>query len=139
MLAQGGGRIWLREGLGSNGPALAGPGPYGATKAGVTWAYRVLAKECRDTHVSVGFLRPGIMPRRVTLDEQASQQQMPRLSRLLSDRPEVVARSFAPRIFRADRNGQRITWLYTRSHVTLSADVSLSRTHSSDVAWVALL
>lgn len=111
MLAQGGGRIWVTEGLGSNGPALAGAGPYGATKAGVTYAHRVLAKECRDTPVSVGFLRPGIMPTRVTLGEQASQQQMPRLARLLSDRPEVVARSFAPRILRADRNGQRITWL----------------------------
>lgn len=112
MLAQGGGRIWLTEGLGSNGPPLPGTGPYGATKAGATYAYRVLAKECRDTPVKVGFLRPGIMPTRVALgSDDALQQEMPRMARLLSDQPEVIARYFAPRILHANRNGQRITWL----------------------------
>lgn len=108
MLAQGGGRIWLTEGLGSNGPALSGTGPYGASKAGATYAYRVLAKECRSTPVQIGFLRPGIMPTQVT---GGAHENMPRLARALSDRPEVIARHFAPRILRADRNGQRITWL----------------------------
>lgn len=113
MLAQGGGRIWLTEGLGSSGPVLAGTGPYSASKAGATRAYEVLAKECRGTPVSVGFLRPGIMPTRVALGSPNTDQppRTHRIANLLGDRPEHVAHHFAPKILGARANGQRLTWL----------------------------
>lgn len=108
MTEQGGGRIWLTEGLGSSGPAMAGTGVYSATKAGATSAYRILGKECRRSPVHVGFLRPGIMATDVTM---GADDAMPALARRLSDPPAVVAQNFAPRILRAQRDVQRITWL----------------------------
>lgn len=108
MTKQGGGRIWLTEGLGSSGPAMAGTSVYSATKAGATSAYRILRKECRRSPVQIGFLRPGIMATDVTMGENEA---MPALAQRLSDPPAVVARDFAPRILRARRGVQRITWL----------------------------
>lgn len=108
MTEQGRGRIWLTEGLGSSGPAMAGTSVYSATKAGATSAYRILGKECRSSPVQIGFLRPGIMATDVTMGED---DEMPALARRLSDPPAVVARDFAPRILRARRGVQRITWL----------------------------
>lgn len=108
MSLQGSGQIWLTEGLGSSGPAMAGVSVYGASKAGATYAFRVLAKECRKTPVKIGFLRPGIMATDVTT---GADEPMPALARRLSDPPQVIARHFAPRILAARNNGERITWL----------------------------
>ncbi|WP_165498614.1 SDR family oxidoreductase [Streptomonospora litoralis] len=129
MHQQGGGCIWLTEGLGSNGPLLAGTGVYSASKAGATRAHRVLAKECRRTGIRVGFLRPGIMPTRVALGEPG--RPVPptarTVERLLGERPERIARHFAPKILTTTRNGRRLTWL-TPTRIVRRLAAALRRT-----------
>ncbi|MGC2939811.1 MULTISPECIES: SDR family oxidoreductase [Brevibacterium] len=112
MLAQGRGRIWITEGLGSEGRTLAGTGVYSATKAAVTQAFEVLALECKGTPLEVGFIRPGIMPTGLTQSGDSDSTGFAALQlRLLADSPEDVAREFAPRILAARGARTRLTWL----------------------------
>ncbi|AQR63087.1 hypothetical protein BZG35_16570 [Brevundimonas sp. LM2] len=112
MRAQGGGQIWVTEGLGSSGFVLEGAGIYGATKAGVTYLFRVLAKENAAGPVRIGFLRPGIMPTRVAFGSDAiPDARAARILALLGDDTRIVARWMAPRILDTRRNGHRLDWL----------------------------
>lgn len=111
MANGGGGWIWLTEGLGSTGPVVKGSAPYAASKAGATRAFAVLALECRDTPVKVGFLRPTLMP--TALVEQPSDpreaQTLARMMRLFGETPYKAAAWFAPRMLAAQATGTRLT------------------------------
>lgn len=115
MRDQGHGQLWLTEGLGSDGFVLKGASIYGATKAGATYAYRVLAAECARGPVRVGFLSPGIMPTAVALGAGgAPSVRARRILNWIGDRPETVARWMAPRILAGPSNGAQLKWLTRR-------------------------
>ncbi|CAN5907043.1 SDR family oxidoreductase [soil metagenome] len=61
MLAQGGGHVYLMEGLGSGGEVRPGTTPYGMTKYGVRYLAKALARETKQTPVNVSAISPGMV------------------------------------------------------------------------------
>jgi NAD(P)-dependent dehydrogenase (short-subunit alcohol dehydrogenase family) len=108
---RGRGRLWNVEGLGSDGRAMRGSGPYAASKAGVTMLSKILAKEARGTGVLVGTVRPGILATDLITDESLAAHR--RFLTAVADRPERVAPWLVERMERSTRNGDTITWLTT--------------------------
>jgi NAD(P)-dependent dehydrogenase (short-subunit alcohol dehydrogenase family) len=110
------GAIWFMEGHGSDGRIMKGLSVYGAAKRAVRYVARALAVESRGTGVLVGALSPGIMVTDFTLKQldrrdPPAWEQAKRVFNILADRPETVARFFAPRMLATRRTGTLIAWL----------------------------
>jgi NAD(P)-dependent dehydrogenase (short-subunit alcohol dehydrogenase family) len=61
MTPRGRGKIYNVEGFGADGIKLAGLAPYGATKAGVRYLSRALAREAKSSGVLVATVDPGVV------------------------------------------------------------------------------
>lgn len=116
MLAQGGGRVFNMEGLGSDGRIVAGAAVYGATKAALTHYTRTLAKDLRSTPVRAALLSPGIVLTDLWGDPEQLAPAAEFVMRALGDRVEPVAEFLAARVLADPPNGARVAWL-TRAKI----------------------
>lgn len=123
FLAQGRGRLWNMEGLGSDGRVLPGLGAYGTTKRAVTYLTHALAADLRERAVTAPHdiralrLSPGMVVTDLLLHDYgpAEYAKVRKVLNILADRVETVAPWLADRIL-ADRtrNGGRVAWLTRR-------------------------
>jgi NAD(P)-dependent dehydrogenase (short-subunit alcohol dehydrogenase family) len=123
FLAQGHGRLWNMEGLGSDGRVLPGLGAYGTTKRAVTYLTQALAADLRERAVTAPHdvralrLSPGMVVTDLLLHDYgpAEYAKVRKVLNILADRVETVAPWLAGRIL-ADRtrNGGRVAWLTRR-------------------------
>jgi NAD(P)-dependent dehydrogenase (short-subunit alcohol dehydrogenase family) len=113
MLAQGHGALWNMEGLGSTGQIVPGLTPYGATKRALTHATLAMAKELKDTPVTVGLLSPGMVVTDLLLQDYdpAELEKAKKIFNILADRVETVTPWLAARVLAGVRNGGRVAWL----------------------------
>jgi NAD(P)-dependent dehydrogenase (short-subunit alcohol dehydrogenase family) len=118
MLAQGGGRIWNMEGLGSNNMIQPKTILYGMSKRALTYFTRGLAKELRGTPVAVGRLSPGMMLTDFitkTPDGEESpvmkDESFKKIFNILADKPETVAAFLVPKMLENTRNDAHIVFL----------------------------
>ena len=115
MLAQGGGAVYNMEGLGSDGRAVDGMIPYGATKRALRYIDDALAKELKGTPVIAGSILPGMVTTVLLLaglegpPEQVAKAE--KIFTILADRAETVAPWIADKVLANTRIGARINWL----------------------------
>lgn len=118
MVSAGEGSIWFIEGLGSNDMKVDKFSLYGASKRGLAYYWRALAKEAAGTGVKVCALSPGMMVTDFLLAnlgdrEEKERAKNIRLYNILADKAETVARFAAPKIIANGRNGRLLQWLTT--------------------------
>lgn len=118
MHKQGKGTIWNMEGFGSNGQAMAKYGPYGTTKYGLRYFTKVLAKECKNTPVSVCYLSPGMVVTDMLIS--AEMRNSPDWSKkrgiynILADTVDVVTPWLVDNVLaKHGENGAAVRWLTT--------------------------
>ncbi|MET8150624.1 SDR family oxidoreductase [Actinoplanes sp. NPDC049668] len=113
MLEQGHGALWNMEGLGSNGQIVAGLTPYGATKRGLTYATKAMARELKGTPVKVGLLSPGMVVTDLLTRDYSPEEfeKAKKIFNILADRVETVTPWLADRVLAGTRNGGRVAWL----------------------------
>jgi NAD(P)-dependent dehydrogenase (short-subunit alcohol dehydrogenase family) len=114
-MAGGGGHVWNMEGLGSDGRIVPGLATYGASKRGVTYLTKALAKEMPDG-VSVGLLSPGMVVTDLLThgyDDPGELAEARRVFNILADKVETVAPWLARRAVTSTRNGAHVRWLTT--------------------------
>jgi NAD(P)-dependent dehydrogenase (short-subunit alcohol dehydrogenase family) len=113
MLAQGGGHVYLMEGLGSRGEVRPGTVPYGTSKYAVRYLARALVRETRNTAVKVSTISPGMVRTELLLGSVAPERadRANRIFDILADDVETVAPWLADRILANTRSGRRIAWL----------------------------
>lgn len=115
MVAQGAGRIFNILGGGSDGEYFPGMGVYGATKRGLDYLSRALAKELKDTPVLVGRVRPGMIVTEGVVREikadPAGFAKSRRIMNALCDLPDTVAPYLVERMLAFDKTGGKIAWL----------------------------
>jgi short-subunit dehydrogenase len=131
MIEQDRGQIWNMEGLGSDGMIQPKTILYGTTKRALTYFTSALAKELKDTNVTVGRLSPGMMltdfitktpdGKRSPITDQKS---FKKIFNILGDRPETVANYLVPKILGNTKNNRQIAWL-TKSKILLRFFMSL--------------
>lgn len=116
MLTQGHGALWNMEGLGSNGQIVAGLTPYGATKRGLTYATKAMAKELSGTPVTVGLLSPGMVVTDLLTRDYSPEEfaKAKKVFNILADRVETVTPWLARRVLAGVKNGGRVAWLTNR-------------------------
>ncbi|MEU8900314.1 SDR family oxidoreductase [Nocardia sp. NPDC048505] len=115
MSAAGGGHVWNMEGLGSDGRTVPGLTTYGASKRGVTYLTKALAKEVPEG-VSVGLLSPGMVVTDLLThgyDDPEELAKARRIFNILADRVETVAPWLARQAVTRTRNGAHVRWLTT--------------------------
>jgi len=117
MLAQGGGYVFNMEGHGSNGRFVPGLSVYGATKSGLTYFTKSLAKETEGTPVKVCLLSPGMVNTDLLMvDYQDSPEKFEATKRILNilvDNVETVTPFLAEKILAEPKHGSQIAWLTT--------------------------
>ena len=117
MAAQeGGGFVYVMEGLGSNGRTRAHHALYGTTKAAVRFLYKSLVEEAEGTPVHVGSISPGIVVTDLLMDvyedrPEAEVERVKRIFNILADRVDTVAPWIATQVLSTRNNGANITWL----------------------------
>ncbi|MBP2192755.1 SDR family oxidoreductase [Nocardia goodfellowii] len=115
MAAAGGGHVWNMEGLGSDGRTVTGLAAYGASKRGVTYVTKALAKET-PAGVSVGLLSPGMVVTDLLTHGYADPDELAKARKvfnILADTVETVAPWLAERAVTHTRNGAHVRWLTT--------------------------
>jgi len=113
---QGGGFVFLMEGLGSDGKTRAHHTLYGTTKSAVRYLFKSLVDEAADGPVRIGSISPGIVVTDLLMDvyEDRPEDEVQRVKRvfnILADRVETVAPWIAEQVLSAGNNGATITWL----------------------------
>lgn len=114
MKAQGHGRIFNMEGLGSvPKTVIAGTALYGSTKAAVRYLTKAMAKEAEGTPVSVCHLSPGMVITDLFLGPDGANVDgdFRTIANVLADRVETVTPFLAAGITSDVPNGVRINWL----------------------------
>jgi NAD(P)-dependent dehydrogenase (short-subunit alcohol dehydrogenase family) len=115
MVHQGHGQLWLMEGFGSDGTAQPGIAPYGATKRGVNYLVKALAKDTEETPVQVCALSPGIVITDLLLDDYVAgteaAERAHRIFKILGDRVETVTPWLADQVLATDKTGSKVAWL----------------------------
>lgn len=115
MVKQGGGRIFNILGGGSDGEYFPGMGVYGATKRGLDYLTRALAKELAGTGVIVGRVRPGMIVTEGVVREikadPAGFAKSRKVMNALCDLPDTVAPVLVERMLAFDKSGGKIVWL----------------------------
>ncbi len=118
MREQGFGALYNMEGLGSTGRKVPGLAVYGATKRAVTYLTEALVRECRDTPLIVGSLRPGMVVTDLlmgNLDRKSPDwPRARRMINILTDRVETVTPWLARQILANRKSGATISWLTGR-------------------------
>jgi len=117
MLAQGGGYVFNMEGHGSNGRIVPGLTVYGATKSGLTYFTKSLAKETEGTPVKVCLLSPGMVNTDLLMvDYQDAPEKFEATKRILNilvDKVETVTPFLVEKILAEPKHGSQIAWLTT--------------------------
>lgn len=115
MVKQGGGRIFNILGGGSDGEYFPGMGVYGATKRGLDYLTRALAKELKDTPVLVGRVRPGMIVTEGVVREikadPAGFAKSRKIMNALADLPDTVAPYLIEKMLSFSKSGGKIAWL----------------------------
>jgi NAD(P)-dependent dehydrogenase (short-subunit alcohol dehydrogenase family) len=113
MLGQGHGVLWNMEGLGSNGQIVPGLVPYGATKRGLTYATKAMARELRGKTVKVALLSPGLVVTDLLTRDYSPEEfeKAKKIFNILADRVETVTPWLADRVLAGTKNGGRVAWL----------------------------
>ena len=117
MKQQGHGQLYNFEGFGSDGRINKGLSIYGTTKRAVTYFTDVLIKEYENSPVNVGFLSPGIVVTRMTLQEADHMpaerwEKTRKIYNIIGDTVETVTPWLVENTL-ADygKHGSRIAWL----------------------------
>lgn len=116
MRAQGGGRVFNVEGMGSKGEVQPGLLPYAATKAAVGYLDRAALKDLEGSGVLLGSIRPGInitdhlLHGREHLDA-ARWERTRKVFNILGDLPETTTPWIAEQVLATRKTGRRIVWL----------------------------
>ena len=114
MLEQGYGALYNMEGMGSDGPKVAGLALYGSSKAGLRYLNESLAKEVEGKGILFGALRPGMVVTNLLTDQFEGKpeefEQAKRIFNILCDRVETVTPWLAQRVLENDKNGVVISW-----------------------------
>lgn len=116
MLRQGGGRIYLFEGFGSDGMCSPGLTVYGTTKRALRYFTQSVAKEYRDSPVLIGSLSPGMVPTDLLLyssrgEDAKEWERARRIMNILGDSVETVTPWLAEQALANQKQGARIAWL----------------------------
>lgn len=119
MLAQGGGKIYLFEGFGSDGMVNPGLTTYGTTKRALHYFARSLAKEYEDSPILIGALNPGMVPTDLLLyssrsDDPAAWAHSKRIMNRLGDTVETVTPWLVEQALENRKQGARIVWMTRR-------------------------
>jgi len=119
MLAQGGGKIYMFEGFGSNGMTNPGLTVYGATKRALNYLTESLAKEYKNSPVLIGSLSPGMVPTDLLVyssrnEDPAKWEKSKRIMNKLGDKVETVTPWLAEQALENTRQGAKIEWLTRR-------------------------
>ena len=122
MLEQGVGALYNMEGMGSEGPRVAGLTIYGTTKSGLRYFTDGLVQEVKGTPVVVGALQPGMVVTDLLTgqyeDKPEEWERAKRIFNVLADRVETVTPWLAQQVLKNQENGARITWLTRRKSMT---------------------
>ena len=114
MRKRGSGAIYNTERFGSDGRMVA-PGliVYGASKAGVAYFAKGLARETEGGPVLVGVINPGMVLTDMLLGDGADREpaRSNRVFDILADKVETVAPFLVERIMNNRKHGARIVWL----------------------------
>lgn len=117
MKQQGHGQLYNFEGFGSDGRTGSGLSVYGTTKRAVTYFTETLINENKSNPVNVGFLSPGIVVTRMTLQEADHMaperwEKTKRIYNIIADKVETVTPWLVDKTL-ADygKHGSRIAWL----------------------------
>ncbi len=113
---EGGGFVYVMEGLGSDGKTRALHTLYGTTKYAVRYLFKSLVDEAADTPVRVGSISPGIVVTELltAVYEDRPVEEFDRVKKIfniLADRVDTVAPWIADQVLAAQNNGATITWL----------------------------
>ncbi len=118
MLAQGWGHLYNMEGLGSDGRVIFGQSIYGASKSGLAYLTKALARETKATPVNVSALSPGMVITDLLLGNtdvsSDSFKKGKKIFNILADRVETVTPWMVRRILSNTGKGRNIRWLTTR-------------------------
>jgi len=117
MQKQGTGAFYNMEGLGSEGPYVAGLALYASTKSALKYLTDSLIREVKGTPVIVGAISPGMVLTDLLTkqydDKPAEWEDAKRIFNILADKPETVTPWIAERVLANLTNGTRIKWLNT--------------------------
>ncbi len=116
MIAQGYGKIFNLEGLGSDGRIMNKLCVYGTTKRAVNYFTRAAAKEMKDHPVQIGILSPGML--RTQFIEVPMKSATPseikrfnKVCEILAEEAEFVAKFLVPRMLQSSKKYDRIVFL----------------------------
>lgn len=122
MLEQGGGGIYIMEGMGTDGRRHEGLTLYGMTKYGLDYFTKGLIEETKGTPVLVGSIRPGMVITDFILkqyeDRPEEFERAKRIFNIIADRVETVTPWLAGRLLANDKHGARISWFTRRKFFT---------------------
>jgi len=109
MLAQGFGAIYNMEGMGSDGRKHAGLSLYGTSKYAVHYFTESLAMEAKDSPVTIGALRPGMVITDMIVDRYEDRpdewERVKKIFSIIADRVENVSPWLADRFLNNQKNG----------------------------------
>ncbi len=115
MLRQGGGAIYVMEGLGSDGRRVPGLTLYGTTKRALRYLVEGLVAETKETRVLVGALSPGMVTTDFLLGRydhaSVEWERAKRVFNILADREETVTPWLARKVLGNKKHGARFEWL----------------------------
>lgn len=118
MYAQGHGKIYNMEGLGSQGRMMPKVEIYGTTKRAVNYFTQSFAKEMPKGNVVVGAISPGMVVTDLLLkpigEDSPDRDRFERIVNILGDRVETVTPFLVKQMIHNTKNGKSIRWLSGR-------------------------
>jgi NAD(P)-dependent dehydrogenase (short-subunit alcohol dehydrogenase family) len=109
MLAQGGGDVYIMEGMGADGRRHGGMTFYGMTKYGLDYFFRSLVEETKNSSIRVGALQPGMVITDLVTGPYVNRPQewerVKKVFNIIADRVENVAPWLAEAILNNQRHG----------------------------------
>lgn len=115
MLEQGGGGLYIMEGMGYDGRKHEGLGLYGTSKYGMNYFFDSLVEETKHTPIVVGSLRPGMVATEFITDRYEGRseewERAKAILNIIADRVETVTPWMAEKILNNKKHGASITWL----------------------------
>jgi NAD(P)-dependent dehydrogenase (short-subunit alcohol dehydrogenase family) len=117
MMKQGGGIVYLLEGLGSDGRRVKGLGLYGSTKHCLHYLMDRLTEELKDSPVRMGSIQPGMVLTDMLIGDDLQKrpdwETNKKVFNILADRVDVVAPWIAREVLKNQEHGRRISRMST--------------------------
>lgn len=117
MLNQGGGAVYIMEGMGADGRRHAGMAFYGMSKYGLDYFFRSLVEETEQTSVRVGALRPGMVITDLVTEPYRDRPEefirAKKIFNIIADTVDNVAPWLAERILANQRHGAVLSYTST--------------------------